>query len=142
MKFYQVIALCAAFVFFTAQLAAQEVTINFGYDAAGNMTQRSIQVMMGGRFSGPPTKKDSLQRPFNVFPNPTNQYLNIEGPLPENTNSGELILLNVNGQVVKKDVYTGQAKSLPVSDLKPGMYLLEIQYSKKQKSTYKIIINN
>jgi hypothetical protein len=142
MKFYRIALVLACFQLSTLIALAQENAVSFGYDAGGNMVQRSIQVMPGGRFGNFNTPKDSAQREFKVFPNPTNQFLNIEGALPENTTSGELSLINMNGQVLKKDSYTGQPKALPVYDLKPGMYLLEIRYSKKEKSTYKIIVNN
>jgi hypothetical protein len=123
-------------------LKGQEDNVVFSYDAAGNIIERGIQVMPGGRIGNFNAPKDSAQREFKVFPNPTNQFLTIEGTLPENTTSGELSLINMNGQVLKKDSYAGQSKTMTVNDLKPGMYLLEIRYSKKEKSTYKIIVNN
>lgn len=121
---------------------AQENSIIFNHDQSGNLVQRKIQVMAGGRIGNFNSPKDSLQLDFSVFPNPTNQNINVEGPLPENFASGDLILMNVNGQILKKTSYTGQPKSLTISDLKPGLYLLEIWYSKEKKSTYKIIVTN
>ncbi len=134
--------LCASLLTGIYHLKAQEGNIVFSYDAAGNMTQRRIQVLVGGRIGQPQLPKDSVQRAFSVYPNPTSQYLTIEGALPENINSGDVRLLNLNGQILKTDTYTGQPKTLPVQDLKPGLYLLEVRYSKKNKSTYKIIISN
>lgn len=143
MQFYKAALFCAMFIFCGHTLPAQEGTIVYTYDEGGKMIQRKIQVMQGGRMGKFDNPKDSTrQREFKVFPNPTNQYLSIEGELPENSTSGEILLMNVSGQVMKKDIYSGQPKSLIVSDLKPGLYLLEIKYSKKQKSTYKIIISN
>jgi hypothetical protein len=142
MKFYKIAVVFACCQFVTQTIIAQENEVTFNYDAGGNMTQRSVQVMPGGRIGNFNAPRDSAQREFKVFPNPTNQFLTIEGALPENTSSGDLSLINMNGQVLKKDSYTGQPKTLPMSDLKPGMYLLEIRYSKKDKSTYKIIVNN
>lgn len=143
MKSFRSLVLCAVLFAGIPYLPAQESNVVvFTYDAAGNMTERRIQVLPGARFGQPQLPKDTLQRPFSVYPNPTSQYLTVEGPLPEHAGPGELRLLNVNGQVLKKDSYTGQAKTLLVDDLKPGLYLLEIRYSKKQKSTYKIIISH
>ena len=120
----------------------QHNSIAFSYDKKGRMTQRKLQVMVGGRIGNFDQKKDSAQRPFKVFPNPTNTSVNIEGPLPEHIDQGEVVLLNMSGQVLKTDKYTGQSKNLMVSDLNPGIYILEIRYSKDEKSVYKIIVNN
>jgi hypothetical protein len=134
-----------AFVFFalfSMQIFAQENKLAFSYDAGGNMIERKVQVMIGGRIGNFNEPKDSMQLEFKVFPNPTNQFINIEGELPEGTASGELFLRTVNGQIVKRDIYKGQAKTIPVLGLNPGLYLLEIWYSKDRKSDYKIIISN
>lgn len=123
-------------------LAAQ--TIGFSYDAGGNMTQRSLQVLAGAKLSN--LTKDSLVTPelnFKIYPNPTNTDLKIEGELPDKISSAKIALLNVNGQVLRQDIYySGELKSINVSDLKAGMYILELQYSKKKKSSYKIIVTN
>jgi hypothetical protein len=143
MKFYKATILIF-FLLFLNEVKGQQGSIVYSYDAGGKMTERKIQVMQGGRIGNfDKTTKDSLpQREFKVFPNPTSQYLTIEGELPENTPSGEMSLLNISGQVIKKEVYTGVRKDIPIYDLKPGMYLLEIRYSKKEKSSYKIIVSN
>lgn len=141
MKLNKHLVLCASLLFFIQVFKAQDGAIGFSYDAGGNLTERRLQVMPGGRigkFNSPP---DTLQHPFKVYPNPTSQYLSIEGALPENVSSGEISLMSINGQILRTDTYTGQLKTLPVADLKPGLYLLQISYSKKQKSTYKIIVN-
>ena len=122
-------------------IKAQTADIIFNYDEAGNLIQRKIQVMPGARIGKFNTPIDS-SRVFKVYPNPSNSFVRIEGPLPEGTSQGEMSLLSITGQVLKTDVYTGQTKTLMVSDLKPGLYVLEIKYSKTQKSTYKIIVSN
>jgi hypothetical protein len=142
MKNVKSIVSFAVFVVFSMHLFAQENTIAFSYDASGNLVERKVQVMIGGRIGNFNAPKDSLQLDFKVFPNPTNQSINIEGELPEGTTSGELFLRTVNGQIVKRDIYKGQAKTIPVLGLNPGLYLLEIWYSKELKSNYKIIISN
>lgn len=117
-------------------------TIGFSYDAGGNVTQRSLQVIGGGRL-GNLTKSDSIIEPsqnFKVFPNPASTVLNIEGDLPENIHSADITLLTVNGQILKRDVYAGKSKTLDVSELKNGIYILDINYSRQKRSTYKIIV--
>gem|GEM_PF-2471818 len=120
---------------------AQQGDLVFTYDAAGNIIERKIQVMANGRMGKFDAPKDSIY-PFKVFPNPTNQFLNIDGPLPDGKTSADVSILTINGQLVKKETYNGQAKAIPVSELKPGVYVLEIRYSKHEASTYKIIITN
>jgi hypothetical protein len=124
-----------------------QTTIAFTYDAGGNMIQRQVQVVPpspNARFNGVKLDSTEIMPPldFKVYPNPAQTIVNIEGKLPENCPEAKLQLLNVNGQVLKTGVYTGQTKQQDVSDLKSGIYFLEIIYSKKQKSTYKLIVNN
>ena len=129
--------------FLPVNLNAQTNTVAFNYDDGGNMIERKVQVFPGFRIAGA-FQKDRIfnQVTFNIFPNPTNDYLNIEGELPENITEAGVSLLNISGQVLRTDVYNGQSKQLIVSDLRQGLYLLEIKYSKDEKSTYKIIITN
>jgi hypothetical protein len=122
--------------------AQEEKNLIMTYDESGRVTQRNIQVMFGGRIGQFDMPKDSIQFDFRIFPNPTSQAVNIDGPLPESITSAELSLMNVNGQVLKKDVYFGKLKSVTVSDLNPGLYILEVRYSKTKISSYKIIISN
>ena len=124
------------------RLSAQEnSTIIFEYDQGGNIRQRHIEVLPQARIGKIPSAKDSVYA-FNIYPNPTNQILNIEGELPEGKREAELTLFNATGQIVKTGKYTGKSKTLPVSDLKPGIYVLEIRYSKTNSSAHKIIISN
>lgn len=135
-----ILFLCGCFLL-TPKLLAQQSSIVFSYDASGKITQRSVQVVMGARIGKFDTHVDSLTA-FKVYPNPTNQFINIEGELPEGVQQGQILLLNVNGQILKTDTYAGEAKSIGVSDLKPGLYLLEMKYSKTQRTTYKIVVSN
>lgn len=129
------------------QLTAQEGnTIQFTYDGSGALTQRKLQVMVQGRLANKNSLGDTVQLApapnFKIYPNPTNTYLNIEGNLPEGLSNAQVLLLDVEGKALKKDSYTGEAKSISVSDLKAGMYLLEFIYTEKKKSTYKIVVTN
>jgi hypothetical protein len=122
-------------------ISAPESDLIFSYDDAGNIIERKIQIVVQGRLGKFDAVKDSSYQ-FKIFPNPTNQYLNIEGPLPKDKNSAELTMFSVNGQIVRKDNYNGDAKVIPVDNLKPGIYILEIRYSKEDANNYKIIITN
>lgn len=133
---YLVALLCLVIPVLNAQ-----TTLGFTYDNAGNMIERKLLVFPQGRIGKFTVTKDSVPE-FKVYPNPTSQFITIEGELPDGNESGEISIVAINGQVVRKDNYTGQGKSIPVSDLKPGMYLMEIRYSKENASVYKIIISN
>ncbi len=126
-----------------------QTSIVFTYDAAGNMIQRKIQVIIpapGARFINPNNPQDSSEVApplnFKIYPNPAQNYVTIEGKLPENCNEAKVIISTSTGQLLKTTTYTGDTKTVDVSDLKNGIYLLEIIYSKKQKSTYKIVVTN
>ncbi len=128
-------------------LKAQEgPTLVFNYDEAGNLTERKVQVFPMGRFSLPKApEKDSipLQQHFQIFPNPTYNTLNVEGVLPKEYTQANMQLFSLNGQLVKSETYvSGDKKSIDVSQLKNGLYLLVISYSEKDRETYKIIVNN
>ena len=121
-------------------------TFAFTYDAAGNVIQRQLQIMPPlpeGRVGN--FKKDTTEIApplnFKIYPNPTNQYVNIEGDLPEAIEEAQIFLLNTEGKILKTEMYKGQAKTMDVSDLKNGMYMLEVNYSKNKRSTYKIIVS-
>lgn len=143
MKFIN--SILVAFCLLSSTFASKAQTISFSYDGSGNMTQRSVQVLMGGRFGNFVTRDSTVIPPplnFKIYPNPTNAFLNIEGDLPENTQEAQVLITNMNGQVLKRDIYRGALKTIAVNDLASGAYLLNIQYSKEKKSTYKIIITN
>lgn len=111
--------------------------IKFDYDAGGNMTQRYIQVV-SLRIAKP--INDSLLQ-FSVYPNPAKEQITIEGPLDNNTKEAQVLLYNINGAVVKQDTYNGTKKTYPLTGFKTGIYFLEVQYSKKQSSSYRIVIS-
>ena len=59
-----------------------------------------------------------------VYPNPVKEVLLVE--LPFTTASGMLTLMNVQGQVILRQPYKGNAVELPVKDLAAGIYLLQV----------------
>lgn len=123
--------------------------ILFNYDAGGNLIERKIQIINPGnsRFEKPENNsdtknpKDSLLK-FVIYPNPTNDFINIEGKLRDENSSCDILLRNGTGTLVREDIYMGKLKTIPVGDLASGIYFLEIKYDKKNSSTYKIIISN
>jgi hypothetical protein len=139
-----------AFILFASLTKAQ--TLNFTYDAGGNMVQRQLQIVPplppggGARFGTPISANDSTQVAppinFKLFPNPASKSVTMEGDLPEGMSEVKFVVMNSTGQIVKQGIYSGKTQQLDVSDLKSGVYLIDLQYSKKQRSTYRLIINN
>ncbi len=139
------------FTFSLLPLLTNAQTFNFTYDAGGNMIQRQLLITPpiappGARFGAPISTTDSTQvappLTFKVYPNPAQTYVNLEGDLPEGIKEAKVVLLTSTGQVVKEEVYKGKLQQLDVSGLKNGIYLIDIQYSKTQRSTYRLIISN
>lgn len=136
-KMWMVALICLS----TDLLNAQSNDLSFNYDAAGNLIERKVQVLPQARIGKFTTPVDSTVE-FKVYPNPSSQFVNIEGPLPEGRESAQVRLMAMNGQLIKTDSYFGHAKAIPVSELKPGLYLLEVRYSKEEASVYKIVVTN
>jgi hypothetical protein len=139
------ITLTAALLVISISNTKAQNVVSFSYDGAGNMVQRQVNVSFQAKVT-PPILKDSIapdQTPvFIVFPNPTKDFVNVSGALPDGSTEAKLFLMNISGQVLKTDSYNGEAKSVPVNDLKPGIYFLQVVYSKDHSSNYKIIITN
>lgn len=116
----------------------------FTYDAGGNMIERKIQIINPNARINPSYGneiKDSTIS-FKIYPNPTNDFINIEGRLSENETQSKVFLRNNNGMLVREETYDGTFKSIKVSDLAAGIYFVEIKYEKKKSANYKIIITN
>jgi len=121
---------------FSVNLVSQNA-IKFDYDAAGNMTQRYIQVI-SMRLSNKAEKDTSYN--FNVYPIPAREQITIEGAGKGESENAKVSLYNINGMLVKQDAYYGEKKTYSLSGFSTGIYFLEIKYSEKEKSTYRIII--
>jgi hypothetical protein len=126
------------FCFILGKALLSQHVIKFDYDAAGNLTQRYIQIV-NLRLKNNPQTKDSLLS-FKVYPNPARDHFFIEGSLVENKQEAKVFLYNVNGAVIKEDFYNGTKKEFSLQGYKTGIYFLEIRYSKKQSSTYRLLI--
>lgn len=134
--------LIIGFIFFAVAFSKAQVI--FTYDNGGNLTERKIQIINPNRLSSGDSKeikKDSALS-FKIYPNPTNDFINIEGKLSEDATQSEVFILNSNGMLVRKETYDGTFKSIKVSDLASGIYFVEIKYEKKKSANYKIIITN
>ncbi len=128
-----IVALC-----FANQIIGQ--TIKYSYDASGNQSQRYIQVV-NLKLATKPIEKDSTLT-FNVFPNPTNDFVIINGALPIGITKADVLVYTNEGKLVKKDIYFSIEKKIQLTDLTSGIYFLTIKYGEKKLNTYKLIIQH
>lgn len=123
---------------------AQEEKLVFSYDSHGNLIERKLQVFPLFRLTNPDQSADSTvipsPQPLSIYPNPANDKLVVEGLLPEEVKRAEVTLINPAGQVMLRDYYYGEAKTIPVSDLGNGIYILSFKYSQKENYAYKIVV--
>ncbi len=128
----------------TVKLQAQEEKLVFRYDEHGNIIERKLQVFPLFRLSNQSQPADSTikhsPQHVTIFPNPTDDKITVEGSLPEDIKRAEITLINSVGQVLLKDYYFGMPKSIPVSDLGNGIYILSFKYSQKEQYAYKIVV--
>lgn len=76
----------------------------------------------------------SLEQKLKVFPNPAKDILNIQSASAVRT----LRILNVLGQEVIRQ--SGAARSINLSSLSPGLYILKTEHNNGGKATRKFII--
>lgn len=71
-----------------------------------------------------------------VFPNPTNQWVNIESEQP----AQRVVLFDLNGRMVKNENLSGENRyQLNMGDVPAGFYLLQITFDNQQTQNLKII---
>lgn len=129
------------FAFFISYIGKSQII--FSYDNGGNIIERKIQIINpNARLNKTnEVEKDSVLS-FKIYPNPTNDKINIEGKLWDNASQSEIFIRSNNGMLVRKEAYDGTFKTINVSDLSAGIYFLEVKYSKRKSANYKIVITN
>jgi hypothetical protein len=78
---------------------------------------------------------NELMEQIEIFPNPTNGFIQINADLGGRK---ELTVMTISGQTVLKDSFLNKKKTLDLSSLPPGMYLVKIT-SKDGNVTQRII---
>ena len=81
---------------------------------------------------------DPENNPFNIYPNPVSDQLNIE--LSEINNNGIVKVLDQNGQTVLQKNITSQSGALNISNLKSGLYIIQVYSEKKLLGNKKFVI--
>ena len=129
----------------TAIMGATQTHFSISYDNSGNIIERKISVTMQQRIRLD-SEKDStiaeVKKHLQIFPNPTSDQITVSGTLPDEVEDLSLIVFNSSGQTLYADIYSGTEKSIDVSALVPGMYLLECVVRDESKVVYKIIVTN
>lgn len=97
-------------------------TVEHGRVASYNGSK--LLVMQNTNFTTS-TKKITNNQGFSVFPNPTNNILNIA-----TDNSGSVKIFNALGNVVKQFNHTGGQVRVDVSNLNHGMYFVQLTSDK------------
>lgn len=111
---------------------------SFEYNTSGNLTKRKLVIVE-------PPQRRNFELPSNllkVFPNPTSDYVTLEGNLPDKCSSANVILTDEKGQLVKKTMYDGTSLTIDLIGVETGLYFLSVEYSDEWKDTYKLIISN
>ncbi len=123
--------------------------LTYGYDAAGNRTFRVVvecghsshktDETDGLNYGQPPhTDQDTLisQIEVSLFPNPTS------GPFTLSFNQMidylEIVIVNSNGQIVRKEKTSGQQIPVDISGLSAGVYHVRLYTTKETFS--KIVV--
>jgi hypothetical protein len=69
-----------------------------------------------------------LKNGLNIFPNPSNNYVNVL--IPEESLPAEIKLFNINGKLIKSTEATSTYNILNIENLNAGMYIIKISGSK------------
>ena len=75
---------------------------------------------------------------IKIFPNPVHNYINIA--LPDNTNTTNIIISDINGKQLYKAAFNTRENpiQIPIKNFSKGIYLLQVNTQDKTE-TYKII---
>jgi membrane-bound inhibitor of C-type lysozyme len=79
-----------------------------------------------------------------VFPNPANNYITVEYKLPEDVNSANLVITNLQGVVMHTESIPLQEgnKHLSVKTLNPGFYLVQLYLNNTPAASQRVSIIN
>ena len=80
------------------------------------------------------------ERVINVYPNPAKEIFNISIVLNSKENA-QLILLDMNGRILKNSILTNGNNELNIEDLSSGIYFYQISIDENLQQTDKLIIH-
>lgn len=88
-------------------------------------------------------EKNGLNLICKAYPNPTTNflYLSIDADEASKMQSLSYILYDISGKIIMSDKINDFETMLPVSNLKPAIYLLKVIQENREVKTFKIIKN-
>lgn len=123
--------------------------MEYRYDEAGNRIQRLIYVWRPAKKAADGTETAAASAPledkagefeFTLFPNPTTDVLNISvNELFLEEKNKEVIVSDMNGKVLMKQVVRDRVTNLDFSAYTPGSYLVRMLSEGQQVREWKII---
>ena len=80
--------------------------------------------------------KNTLDLRIKVFPNPFNQFLEIN--FRENVSQSEIAIIDISGRTLYREITNGSKSTIDASVLKPGLYVIMVRVE-NQTYTQKIL---
>ena len=79
---------------------------------------------------------------IGVFPNPSSNEFTFQYTLPKHKNSGELLIYDLNGKVVRTVPVTSEKNSVSINmnDLSSGVYVFKLKCGDIISSSQKLIL--
>lgn len=138
--------LCLLSIFW---VVGKSKTVGYNYDLYGNRTQRVLGVSSTNRIANndsthshhEPTMQLAMQYGISVFPNPTATNINVvTNKIPEGQ-TAKIIVYDNTGKVLDTIDNVKSQEEVVLQNYKPGIYIIAIIISDKDKLYYKIIKN-
>ena len=133
--------LIALFVMATV-LWANSQTINYGYDASGNRTLRTISLdksTLQDQNQQQQEFKDNIDgKDILIYPNPVESELTVQIPDLDGTASTSLQVYDQGGKLVYSNTSLTNNNTINLSGLPHGVYFLHISYG-ETTSRWKIV---
>jgi hypothetical protein len=125
-----------SFNFLSAQMA-----LSFGYDTAGNQTQRNLINILIQKNNSVETFALADGDELKYWPNPVADYLNIEWFNDDERYCNNLSILNNQGKLLFSKDYRDDENidRIDFSQFSVGMYFIKLSYSNKEQKQIKII---
>lgn len=121
--------------------------MEYQYDDAGNRIKRLIYVMRPAKKAADGTETASVpledkagEFEFTLFPNPTKDVLNISvNELFLEEKNKEVIVTDLNGKLLAKQVVRDRVTNLDFSSYTPGSYIVRMMSEGQKVREWKII---
>ncbi|MDR1372299.1 MAG: T9SS type A sorting domain-containing protein [Dysgonamonadaceae bacterium] len=123
-------------------------SINFSYDATGNLTNRIINLQSGNASFGAAAREASVEtfidiidkQEVKIYPNPTKGQIRVEITSLPDGSEGCIVIYDSAGKIVAQQQTIASDNSLDISQNTDGIYIMRIRIG-EEESTWKIIKN-